>query len=425
MNDQQPSFESYAIGLAIEQVAEAVVITDTKGSIQYVNSAFTAMTGYSPLEALGQNPNFLKSGRQDSAYYKDLWSTIRKGQTWQGELINRRKDGTTYTEEMTVTPVRGSSGEIIRYVAVKRDVTERRAAEERQRFLGAILASSDDAIIGKTVDGTIRSWNNAAELLLEYRADEIIGRPISVLMSSEPFAGKPGVLETIAGCESCRFETTLLTKSGRSIGVLITGFPIKHGERRVVGSAIIARDIRDQREAQAALRESEGKYRAIFEASRDALLIADAKTGMLVDANRAALTLLGRSLEEIPKLHQKDVHAKDDIEEGKKAFHRYRYEAGATEHVVLRSDGQRVPVEIAASPMRDASGRELILGIFHDLTAHRKAQEEVRESEERFRIMADGCPTIIWVTDAEGAIRFVNRTCCEFYGLTSEAASRK
>jgi PAS domain S-box-containing protein len=70
--------------------------------------------------------------------------------------------------------------------------------------------------------------------------------------------------------------------------------------------------------------------------------------------------------------------------------------------------------------MQDAGGRELILGIFHDLTEHRQAQKELRESEERFRIMADGCPTMIWVTDAEGEMRFVNRTCCDFYGATQE-----
>ena len=112
-------------------------------------------------------------------------------------------------------------------------------------------------------------------------------------------------------------------------------------------------------EVQEALQQSEARYRAVFDASRDALLIADGETGMLMDANPAALVLLGRSLEEIRGLHQKDVHASEDVSAGTTAFHRYRYESGATEHVVLRADGTRVPVEIAASPVRDARGRDL------------------------------------------------------------------
>jgi PAS domain S-box-containing protein len=176
-------------------------------------------------------------------------------------------------------------------------------------------------------------------------------------------------------------------------------------------------------DVQEALQQSEARYRAVFDASRDAFLIADAETGKLVDANPAALALLGRSLEEIRGLHQKDVHASEDALAGTTAFHRYRYESGATEHIVLRADGTRIPVEIAASPMRDAQGRDLILGIFHDLTEHRRAEEHLRESEDRFRIMADCCPTLMWVTNAEGLMWFVNRAYREFFGITNEQAA--
>ena len=173
-------------------------------------------------------------------------------------------------------------------------------------------------------------------------------------------------------------------------------------------------------ELQEALQQSEARYRAVFDASRDAILIADARTGMLVDANPAALILLGRSIEEIRGLHQKDIHASEDVLAATTAFHRYRSESGATEHVVLRPDGARVPVEISASPMQDAHGRDLVLGIFHDLTERRRAEEDLRESEDRFRIMADCCPTMMWVTDAEGLVRFVNRSYREFFGIVGE-----
>ena len=98
---------------AVEQAADGILITDTNGNIQYVNPAFSAMTGYSSEEAIGQNPRILKSGRQPEAIYRELWSTIRAGRVWHGELINRRKDGSFYTDEMRVTPVCDLHGEVV------------------------------------------------------------------------------------------------------------------------------------------------------------------------------------------------------------------------------------------------------------------------------------------------------------------------
>src|SRR5579862_9122859 len=114
---------------AIEQAGEAIVITDAAARIQYVNPAFTKMTGYSAQEAIGQNPNMLKSEKQNPEYYRDLWNTITAGNIWRGELINRRKDGTLYTAKMTIAPVRDLENAISNYIAIKEDVTDRRAAQ--------------------------------------------------------------------------------------------------------------------------------------------------------------------------------------------------------------------------------------------------------------------------------------------------------
>jgi len=121
---------------ALEAVANAIVITDSHGTIIWVNHAFTTMTGYSKEEILGKNPHVLKSGNQPESYYANLWSTISSGKVWQGEIVNRRKDGTTYTEEMSITPVtQGGGNAETKFVAIKQDITERKAAEERIQFL--------------------------------------------------------------------------------------------------------------------------------------------------------------------------------------------------------------------------------------------------------------------------------------------------
>jgi PAS domain S-box-containing protein len=112
---------------AIEQTVEAIVITDVAANILYVNPAFTRITGYSSEEVMGKTPNILKSGIHDAAFHENIWRTIRAGEVWSGELINRRKDGSLFAEEATITPLRDAEGTLTGYIAIKQDVTERQA----------------------------------------------------------------------------------------------------------------------------------------------------------------------------------------------------------------------------------------------------------------------------------------------------------
>jgi diguanylate cyclase (GGDEF)-like protein/PAS domain S-box-containing protein len=137
---------------ALEATANAIVITDHEGKVVWVNRAFTAMTGYSKGEALGNNLRLLKSGKQPQSYYADLWSTISSGKVWHGELVNRRKDGTTYIEEMTITPVTRDGNPADGYfIAIKQDITERKQAEEALLFKTALLEAQTET----TIDGML------------------------------------------------------------------------------------------------------------------------------------------------------------------------------------------------------------------------------------------------------------------------------
>lgn len=118
---------------ALRSAANAIVIADCDGRISWVNPAFTRLTGFTADEVLGRNPRMLKSGRHDADYYRTMWATIIAGQVWHGEVINRRKDGSHYTEEMTITPVADEHGRITHFVAIKQDVTARRRAEDALR----------------------------------------------------------------------------------------------------------------------------------------------------------------------------------------------------------------------------------------------------------------------------------------------------
>ena len=117
----------------LESTANAIVIAGRDGIIQWVNPAFTQLTGYSFAEIIGQNPRVFKSGLQDSNFYLDFWETILAGRVWHGELVNKRKDGSLYTEEMTITPVADACGGIAHFIAVKQDVTQRKLMEDNLR----------------------------------------------------------------------------------------------------------------------------------------------------------------------------------------------------------------------------------------------------------------------------------------------------
>ncbi|HTS18807.1 MAG TPA: PAS domain S-box protein [Verrucomicrobiae bacterium] len=116
---------------ALQSAANGIVITDRNGAIIWVNPAFTQLTGYEAHEVIGQTPRLLKSGKHDAEFYRDLWETIRKGNVWRGEIVNHRKDGREYTEEMTITPIRGADGAIEHFIAVKQDITDRKQASRR------------------------------------------------------------------------------------------------------------------------------------------------------------------------------------------------------------------------------------------------------------------------------------------------------
>jgi two-component system cell cycle sensor histidine kinase/response regulator CckA len=147
---------------AIEQSGEVIIITDPEGAIQYANPAFEKVTGYSRQEALGQNPRFLKSGEQDQEFYQQLWQTISSGKSWQGTLVNKRKDGKLYTEEATISPVSDAGGRIVSYVAVKRDISAQRLMEEQLR------QAQKMETVGQLAGGVAHDFNNMLQVIISY-----------------------------------------------------------------------------------------------------------------------------------------------------------------------------------------------------------------------------------------------------------------
>ena len=154
--------ERARLAMAIEHAAEAVVVTDSEGIIEYVNPAFEQITGYTREEAIGRNPRILNSGKQDKAFYVHLWGTITRGEVWSGRFTNMRKDGRLYEEEGTISPVLDAAGKIVSYVAIKRDISDRLALERRMRQAQKMEA------IGTLAGGIAHDFNNVLAAIIGY-----------------------------------------------------------------------------------------------------------------------------------------------------------------------------------------------------------------------------------------------------------------
>lgn len=168
--ERKAQAENAGLAAAVRQAGESIEVTDRKGIVLYVNPAHHATSGYTAEELVGKHISILKSGQHDEAFYKALWTTLTNGETWKGTLINRRKDGTLYEEEATISPVLDGTGQATSYVAVKRDVTEQRELARQMHHAEKMQA------IGTLAGGIAHDMNNVLAAIMghaELALDEV------------------------------------------------------------------------------------------------------------------------------------------------------------------------------------------------------------------------------------------------------------
>ncbi|MEI7485281.1 MAG: PAS domain S-box protein, partial [Ignavibacteriota bacterium] len=242
---------------AIEQSPVTTVITDIKGNIEFVNPKFTETTGYTADEAIGKNPRILKSGFTPVHVHKELWDTILSGKNWQGEFQNRKKNGELYFESAVISPVKNDEGTIIRFLALKQDITQRKITEEKLRIIEERLEtlSEHSRVVTWEVDtnGLYTYMSKVSKSVLGYNPEEIIGKKhfydIHPEESREAFrAAAFAVFEKKVAFRD--LENEIVPKNGEIVWVSTNGIPILDEGGNIIGYNGTDTDITERKKGE-------------------------------------------------------------------------------------------------------------------------------------------------------------------------------
>jgi PAS domain S-box-containing protein len=258
---KQAEQQARLLTTALESAANGIMIANREGRIVWVNPAFTRLSGYSAAEVIGQNPRVWKSGAHDAAFYRKLWNTVLSGEVWQGEIINRRKDGSLYTEGMTVTPVRDATGMVSHFITIKQDITDRKRGEaalrESEQRYRELFENASDLVYTLDLDFRLTSLNRMAERTIGYSREETIGKNVWQLLDAKPGEQIAHAVERLlAGDSNFKINMEITTKDGRRV-MLEVNPSLIYEAGQPVGFQAIGRDITGRDVAEMELRHAQ------------------------------------------------------------------------------------------------------------------------------------------------------------------------
>lgn len=262
-NDKNLGRERETLAVTLKSIGDAVIVTDVAGRVIFLNAVAERLTGWSsaqakdqPFEKVFRIINEYTGAPVEHPVAKVLETGGIVGLANHTVLIPR--DGGRIAIDDSGAPVRLADGELIGIVVVFRDVTERKRAEHTRAWLAAIVESSDDAIVSKTLQGIVTSWNPSATRLFGYEPDEIIGKPITTIIPPELHAEEDKILARLRRGERIdHYETVRLAKDGRRIELSLTISPIRDKDGTIIGASKVARDITDRKRTEQTLRDAD------------------------------------------------------------------------------------------------------------------------------------------------------------------------
>jgi PAS domain S-box-containing protein len=367
---------------------DAIISKTTKGIVTTWNPAAERMFGYTEAEAIGQSIMLIVPADRHSEESYIIGQILQGKKVEHFETLRTAKDGRNIPVSVTVSPIFNKNGVIIGASKIARDISDRQVAGEKQAILAAIVATSDDVIISKTLQGTITSWNKAAEKTFGFTEEEAIGQHISLIIPPERLSEEDFIIGQIAsGKKIDHFETIRRGKDGRDVHLSVTVSPVVDAHGKIIGASKVARDISSIKQAA----EKKGLLNAIADTSDDTI-VSKTLEGNITSWNQAAVKMFGYSEQEAlgkhisliipPERMEEETFIIGEVSRGNKIDH--------FQTVRMAKDGQMVPISLSVSPILDDNGK--IIGaskIARDISEHLAMQEEKARLYDEIKVLND------------------------------------
>lgn len=433
LHESEQKYRNLVQGLPV-----AIYTTDINGYITLYNEAAISLWGREPEWQKDKWCGWLKIFKPDGITPLRLDECpmavlLKEGRKTTGvEIIIERPDGSRRTVIPNPEPMYDSFGKLVGAVNTLIDITERKSEEERMARFEAIIQSSEDVIISKTLNGIVTSWNPAAERLYGYTSEEMIGQPISRIIPADRIDDEKIILEDIRkGKKVESFETKRITKDGRLVDMSLTISPLKNAKGEIIGASKIGHDITKQKQLHEALRASEERLRMAGESANIGTWEFHPVTRKLIwSAECKKIHGLPDHIEPDNSWVADHIYP-EDLEyvrkEVAKALNPENNEPFHLEYRIIRNnDRQTRWIKIHGKMYFDENGSPArFIGTMLDITREKLQEQQLKESVELFQTMADNVPAMIWMSGKDRFNDYFNKTWLQFTGRTSQQESNE